>query len=644
MRNLLRGFASGFILSLAAVLVLSSCGGNNYGLNSSAAGVVSTLVQRSENAYFYGVVTDSHGNVYTSGSSTYCIRKYDTVTSVWSVFAGKCLDYGYNNGTGTDARFAGIYQMAIDSSDNLYVVDSYRIRKVSTAGVVTTLAGGYTQGSADGTGADASFSQPIGIAWDPDNDVLYIGDSNNHAIRKVTMAGVVTTVSDSAGNPYYLAYHAADHTLYISDGGSGHITQTDVTDSFPSAVTDYWNPGGVATQGIALDSGGYLYVNDTTGNKIWKVAPGGGSEVVWVGSGVAGETDANGTSASFNNLKGLAVDSSGNLYVGESSYIRKVTAAKDVTHLYYSLGAPKGIARDSSGNIFYTDNSQHTVMKVTASGEVSLVAGDTGTSGSSLGTGAAANFNSPSGLAIDSSGNLFVADMGNNQIRKVTPAGVVTIAAGTTGGYLDGVVASAKLNQPSDLVFDASGNMYVSDQGNSLIRKITPGGVVSTFVGSFGAQGWIDGTGTDAVINAPQAMAMDSSGDFMLCDYSNYLMRKITAAGVVTTVAGLGGLSGGMDGTGPNARLYSSSGIASDGGSGFYMVDNQLNTIRKVTSDGTVTTVAGPWDIFNSAHGYVDGVGSAARFYGLYRIVGDGSGNYYVTDSGNHAIRKVSGL
>ncbi len=271
---------------------------------------------------------------------------------------------------------------------------------------------------------------------------------------------------------------------------------------------------------------------------------------------------------------------------------------------------------------------------------IQLLAGNIDGSGASDAAGAAARFNYPHGVAVDSSGNVYVADTTNQTIRKITSAGVVSTLAGSAGlsGSTDGAGTAARFNYPYGVAVDSSGNVYVADTNNQTIRKITSAGVVSTLAGSAGLSGSTDGAATAAMFNYPQGVAVDSSGNVYVADANNQTIRKITSAGVVSTLAGLAGLSGSTDGAGTAARFNSPSGIAVDSSGNVYVADTTNQTIRKITSAGVVSTLAGSAGLSGST----DGAGTAAMFKYPRGIAVDSSGNVYVADTGNSTIRKIT--
>jgi len=253
------------------------------------------------------------------------------------------------------------------------------------------------------------------------------------------------------------------------------------------------------------------------------------------------------------------------------------------------------------------DSGNGTIRKVTAAGVVTTLAGTAGIAGYANGTGAAAQFNDPQGVAVDSSGNLYVTDYYNQVIRKITSAGVVTTLAGAAGtaGYANGTGTAALFNGPTGVAVDAGGNVYVGDTSNEVIRRITPAGVVTTLAGAAGTVGYANGTGTAAMFSAPEGVAVDTSGNVYVADVNNDVIRKITSAGVVTTLAGapivtvsqtLTGtntINNYADGVGASAIFYNPIGVAADANGNVYVADFNNYLIREITPGGVVTTLAG---------------------------------------------------
>ena len=306
---------------------------------------------------------------------------------------------------------------------------------------------------------------------------------------------------------------------------------------------------------------------------------------------------------------------------------------------------PHGVAVDSLGNVYVAEYGNHTIRKITPGGVVSTFAGLAGSTGSADGTASAARFDALFGVAVDSAGNVYVADLNNHTIRKITPGGVVSTLAGLPGSggtwgqpiSADGTGSVARFSYPTDVAVDSAGNVYVTDQNNHTIRKITPGGVVSTLAGLPGSSGSADGTGSAARFYYPFGVAVDSVGNLYVTDSYNDTIRKITPDGVVSTLAGVAGSIGSADGTGSAARFDHPRGVAVDRAGNVYVADWGNYTIRKITPGGVVSTFAG----VAGSTGSVDGTsGSATRFNGTSGVAVDSAGNVYVADYGSHTIRK----
>lgn len=301
-----------------------------------------------------------------------------------------------------------------------------------------------------------------------------------------------------------------------------------------------------------------------------------------------------------------------------------------------SFFAPQGVVVDGSGNVYIADSSNATIRKISSSGAVTTFAGTAGMVGTADGTGGAARFKGPQGLAIGSSGNVFVADPFANAIREITSSGVVTTLAGGSVGSRDGVGGAAQFSRPSGVAVDANGNVFVADANNDTIRMVTKAGVVTTIAGSPGVVGSADGSGSAAKFNSPNGVAVDTSGNIYVADTFNGTIRKITSTGVVTTLAGVAEENGtAVDGTGSAARFGALYGITIDLSGNLYVADAGFSTIRMVTSAGVVTTLAGSPGVNGSANG----TGSAAQFYSPFGIAVSASGTIVVGDTLNETIR-----
>ena len=325
------------------------------------------------------------------------------------------------------------------------------------------------------------------------------------------------------------------------------------------------------------------------------------------------------------------------LYFGTLAGLAGSSGSTDGTGSAARFYYPHGIAVDTAGNVFVGDTVNNTIRKVTSAGVVTTLAGSAGSYGSTDATGSTARFYNPYGVAVDTAGNVFVADYNNHTIRKVTSAGVVTTLAGTAGsfGSTDATGSAARFKNPVGVTVDTGGNIFVTDQKNHTIRKVTSAGVVTTLAGTVGSFGSTDATGSAAKFYEPFGVTVDTAGNIFVADSLNLTIRKVTSAGVVTTLAGLAGSSGSTDATGSAARFSYPFGVAVDTVGNVFVADRNNRTIRKVTSAGVVTTEAG----LAGTSGSNNGLGSAARFNFPGGLTVDSSGNVFVADSYASTIR-----
>jgi len=445
---------------------------------------------------------------------------------------------------------------------------------------------------------------------------------------------------------------------------------------------------------IVADSAGNLFVTDAPNHVIRKISPTGVVTTLAGKPGQPGYADGTGAMAQFNNPSGLAIDSTGNLYVadGDNQVIRKVTPAAVVSTIAGTAGStgsadghgaaarflgPRAVALDKSGNLYIADSGNNTIRKMTAAGDVSTVAGTAGQHGSVDAAGAAARFYLPLDIAADAN-YVYVADSLNNEIRRVTPAGSVSTLAGTTTfGKADGTGPAAQFNGPRGIAVDAAGNVYVGDSNNGLIRKITPAGVVTTLAGGGNASG----SGTSAGFHGPAGVLVTATGVLYVADSSNGTIRKIAPDLSVTTIAGAPSMSGLLNSESGPTLFSTPEGIAADTQGNLYVADSNNSVVRKIAATGAVTTFSDPgasiptaWgtaidskgNLFvaafyehtirkvapdgtvtvfaglTGASGSLDGQGTGARFNRPAAVAIDGLDNLFVTDTSNYTIRKIT--
>jgi len=303
-----------------------------------------------------------------------------------------------------------------------------------------------------------------------------------------------------------------------------------------------------------------------------------------------------------------------------------------------SFSYPFGIATDTENNIYVADEYSHAIRKITPEANVSTLAGN-GIAIPIDGTGTAAGFNTPTGVAVDNDGNVFVAEQYSNKIRKITPEGVTTTLAGSgTQGLENGIGEAASFSQPIAVALSNDGStLFVADYINNVIRKVTASAEVSTFAGS-GTVGANDGDASSASFNGVSGLVVDASGNVFVADQSNNKIRKITAEGVVSTFAG-NGTEGAADGQGTEASFTAPTGLAIDGAGNLYVADQYNYLIRKISATGLVSTIAG-----DGADGFLNGYGLSASFSGPTGVALDSKGDIYVSDFFNNAIRKITQL
>ncbi len=658
---------------------------------------------------------DSLGDIFIADTYNNVIREINAFTGNISTVVGNGVyGYGGDNGLATAAELNAPDGIAVDAAGDLFISDNgnFVIRRVDHAThIITTVVGNGSYGfSGDGGAATAAeLGCPNGIAVNGAGNLLFIADSDNNVIRKVdlsqstpvivTVAGNHTLGSGYSGDSYaatsaQLSYPVgvtldADGNLLIADTGNNVVRKVDSTGVISTVAGDYalgcgYSGDGYAATGaqlnaptsITVDSSGNLYVADSANNVVRKIDPLTDTISTVVGNGTWGfsENGHSATSAELSNPTSIATDSSGNLFLTDDMHnaVREVNATTNQIETIAGNGAgfysgdgeaaanaelydPMAVAIDPAGNVVVADSNNDAIRLVNlATGGISTVAGNGSWGyGGDNAAATSATLNDPMGVTVDASGNIFIADTGNNVIRKVAPDGTITTIAGDFAlgsGYSgDGFAAtSARLNAPMGLALDESGNLFIADTGNNVVRMINLStGTITTVAGDFTLGSGFSGDGyvaIDAQLNAPNGIATDAAGDLFIADTGNSVVRKVSSDGSITTVAGnytLGPGDGGDGYAATSAQLCIPSSVAVDAAGNLFIADTGNNAIRRVDSTGIISTYAG-----NSAlgPGYSGDGRSAinAQLDNPNGIATDHNGNLFIADSVNNVVRKVA--
>lgn len=520
----------------------------------------------------------------------------------------------------------------------------------------STLAGkGIKPGLVDGTGSSAQFFAPAGAVADPAGNI-YISDSANNAIRKVTPQGVVTTVAgapdgssgyvDGVGStarfddPFGLAMDAAGN-LYVADAGNGYIREITFAGNVATVSTVTGVRGNCT--GIAVDpAGDFMLAVSPQTSLVMSISLTGHLASVNVYFGEdnnPGYTDSADGDPQFQNPTSIVCAGPGLYYIADTgnSVVRRITITDGIGTVatYGSMfwfSYPQGVAADAQGNVYVADTYYGVIDEITPGGgtpALSPLAGIAGADSYRDGPGASALFDQPAGLCVDLAGSVYVADTSNNVVRKIAAGTVSTLAGVTDAGAVDGTGAAARFNQLGCVAEDAAGNYYVTDSGNHQVRKITPAGVVTTVAGVTGVRGALDGPGATAEFNYPIGIAVDPSGSpIYVADSGNGGVRKIAVAGGAATVSTL------------CRGFIEPFGLALDAAGDLFVTDSQAEIVYEIPH-GTATPVALAGGA-SSAGGF-NGVGASARFHAPCGVACNLPGTVlYVADQGNYSIRKVT--
>jgi uncharacterized protein (TIGR03437 family) len=610
---------------------------NNIVVRISPTGTL-TLVAGNSNAGFSGdggpatlaslnfpqdVAVDAAGNLYISDQNNQRIRKVSGGI-ITTVAGNGVAGFSGDGGPATSASLSSPGGIAVDAAGNLYIVASDRVREVS-GGIINTVAGGGASPPSLGDGGpatSASLNGPRAVAVDAAGN-LYIADADNERIRKVS-GGIITTIAGTgvAG--------------FSGDGGA----------AIAARIND--------PSSLAVDAAGHLFIADDGNARLREVS--GGNITTVAGSGSSGFSGDGGPplSATFDGLIGVAVDAAGNLFISDyfNGRIRKISGGTITTFAgtgggtEFGDGGPAtsagllntvGVAIDPAGNLYISDLGNQVVRKV-SKGTITTVAGDgvAGFSGDG-GPATSASLHNPRGLAVDAAGNLYIADVGNDRIRKVSGGIITTVAGNGSGGFTgDGPATQEGLN-PYSIAFDAAGNLYIADSDNNRIRRVS-GGTMTTVAGKGGSGFSGDGgPATGASLASPDGIALDAAGNLYIADSGNNRIREVSG-GTINTVAGSGvaGFSGDL-GPALSAELNDPLAVAIDASGNLLIADYNNNCIRRV-SGGTISTVAGSRAVGFSGDGEL---ATRADFSSPSDVKLDGSGNLYIADTLNYRVREV---
>jgi sugar lactone lactonase YvrE len=636
-------------LPAAAFDIITTVAGN--GANTNFADGVpatsATIADSDEGGN--SVVAAPSGELYFCDAGGNRVRKVDAAGNVITVAGTGIIGYTGDGGPATAAQLAHPFGVAVDDAANIYIADRFNhcIRKVAADGTIATIAGSGTAGfSGDGGQATAAIlASPLGVFWRAGK--LYIVDGGNGRVRAVDLAtGIIATVA-----------------------GGGSAPGPDFGDAGPATSAS------LLPQGIFVTAGGELYIADQSSNRVRKVDAGGtihnmaGSTSQPPGySGDAGPA----TAAQLRQPVGVAVDAGGNLFItdSENQRLRKVNAADGIITTVAGNGSigfagdggpaanallawPSGLAVDSNDNLYIADETNGRIRAIDkATGNIATKVGvGWGAYGGDGGAATAASLGLCLGLTSDGAGNVYVADMANHRVRKIDANGQISTVAGTgSAGFAGdgGPAVSAALWFPSDVCLDGSGNLYIVDSENQRVRKVAAAtGIITTVAGGGTYTGPGEpppmygdgGPAVNAVLSNPEAAVVDGAGNLYIA--TGPVVRKVDPAGTISTFAGNPQPNAPLGDGGPanQAALRHALGLALDGAGSLYITEKVGRRIRKVATDGIITTVAG-----TGARGFSGDGGPAinATVNEPTDVALDAAGNLYIADAGNVRIRKVA--
>jgi uncharacterized protein (TIGR03437 family) len=582
-----------------------------------------------------GVALDGKGNLYISDSGNFVIRRISSDGTINTIAGNGNPKFGGDEGLATAAQIDPV-AIAVDGKGEIYLADgfNYRIRKIDADGIITTIAGLGTPGYAgdNGPAKKATIDFVTALAADAAGN-LYLADYYNLAVRKIDSTGMMTTIAGGVPYGYYedglpatqavmiptgVALDNAGN-LYLSDADSNHtvIRRVDLAtdliyaeagtgqvgfqgDGGVAMAAEINNPGGLAF------AGGALYIADTGNLRIRKVS----SNTITTIAGTSSRDNGPAASAFLNFPEGLAIDGAGNIALADTgnNALRRFRAGGNINPLGQVLGSPFGVAVDAAGNFYVTEEEPNFpapnphVLKVQPDGTTAVIAGNGPDGfGGDGGPARGAKLNQPEGIAVDAAGNIFLADLGNSVVRKIDTQGNIQTIAGNGKALFsgDGGLATKAGVSPADVALDGAGDIFVADAVNNRVRKITPGGVITTVAGN-GTPGYMGdgGSATEAELNTPTGIAADQSGNLYIADEGNSAVRRVTTNGLITTIAGNGTKTPASGDGGPAwAAAMDPVRIALDRAGNVYVTDSFNDRVRmlapQVVKSANMTVVSG---------------------------------------------------
>jgi sugar lactone lactonase YvrE len=588
----------------------------------------------------YDVASDTDGILFIADTFNNRVRKVDSDGIITTVAGKSGGGYSGDGGAATNANLNHPQGVTLDAVGALYVADynNNRVRKVDPNGIITTVAGKGTVGYSGEGGAatNASLKGPSGLAFDAAGN-LYIADSLNNRIRKLLLDATyptLTLLNVSATN-------AGNYTVVITSPYGSVTSQVATLTVEAAAVITVQPAGQIVAAGsspmfsvVVAGSGPfeYLWFFDSTN----LVQSGTNSTLTLPG---VSTNDAGNYTVVVTNSYGSVTSQVATLAI---AFPPSVTTQPISQTNLAGTSVTFSVAADGTGPLTYEwqlngSNLPNNVISTVAGTGTAAYAGDGG-----LATNASLDL--PEGLAVDAVGNLYIADYENNRVRKLDTSGMITTVAGRSGGgnYSGdgGAATNATLAQPQALVFNPAGDLYIADRGNNLIRKVNTNGIINTVAGNTGAPFSGDGgAATNAGLGLLQGLALDAAGNLYISDSYNERIRRVDSSGIITTVAGNGtNAYAGDGGAATNGSLNYVSGLALDTAGNLYVADSNNNRVRKVDSSGFITTIAGNG---YGKYGGDGGMATNASLFGPSGVAVDAAGNLYIADAKNHRIRKV---